>query len=249
MEVTRAEELVRAFVVTDDDMRSIVEAARSFLRDVREFECKIVGSDQAERTWIDVRKLCQYENPPSARILRIELRGASEDGLRQVSIEFGDKPLLGNVRVRLKSSGEESIQTLMNRLRYCMQVMRPWYARLAEANLVVMAFGLLMLLSIGGLITGVVSSLMSGGLSIERLLAPSGEEWSTVVVVMTLSFLVAWSLDQVRHRAFPRSTFAIGLGKNRHFEYDRIRKFFVGSVVVSGIVVGGSVAVIVNLLS
>lgn len=248
MDASRTESIKRVFVVTPDDLSGVNKAVHNFLRANATVTYELACVDGMVRQLMDIRTLQEYDNPRDKAIKRIEISGHSEDFKRRCSITLSNDDFWANVRITA-TGGEGAVETFFESIQHRLIAMTPWYGRLARLNFIAIIFFIFFLLSVGATVLGIVYQVYTGTFSLERTLTIRGHVWITVILVFFLGGIFGDFLNRIRGRMFPLFAFAIGQGAKQYQEHDWWRRFFVGSVLIGSIIVGGLVGLIVNLLT
>jgi len=191
-------------------------------------------SDDLMRQFNDIDELKAYSNPNGARIRELSFAARSQDGSAHCDLIFGDRP---RRNVRLSLEADNSIATELNDfISNFLDSVRPWYSRIAVADLLNIFLNIVIFYSIGTLVV-VFFYLQARG---EKLSWPKeglpADAWFEVV---GKSFLTAFAplpisgaLNVLKSRYFPTATFAFGDGERRD-----ARDEFMRGVVIVGLLV------------
>jgi hypothetical protein len=237
--------LKRVFVVTREDLAAINGAIRYFLRSNANIEYELNCTDRITRKHADIKFMQEFDNYLDKAITGISIQGRSEDSKRSITFSLGED--WSNVRV-YATGGEQTLQTLFRALENRLRAMEPWYSRIAQWNFVNILMNLLGILSLAAFFFGVIFLALHGRFTLE-LVNSSGAVWLIVLAMFVGAFWLGVFLNRIRSMMFPLAVFAIGQGLKRHEENEGRRKFWIGSVVICAIIVGGSVSFLVSLIT
>ncbi len=228
MDISRHSRMKWAFVLTKDELSKFDSAFKDSSGTVEyEIEC----SDNLNRVFTEVDKLQEYENPPNKQIKAIEFTARSKDKDWMANIEFSSSPY-ENILIRLK--GPEEYATKLNTtVEELLIGMKPWYARLATTDYMVIFFVLLVGLYFGFFIAGAIGLIGESVFRVWGKTVPFKTGAIIFLIVMltiTSPLVLGYPLNRFRDYLFPLSVFAIGQGAKRHAHKEWIRK---GVVIVS----------------
>ena len=201
-----------AFVCEAEDLERLTKLLKSR---VGEVSWEIVCADGIDRSGEGLTALLEFDNAPNRTIQRLHLRAWGNNAQCSASVR------LGGVFNALDASIDgpiEFVEQLRSALESQLYGLRAWYARVARMDFV----GLLLPFWV---CTGIV-------LAIAFDLVDSSNESSGLTArgklrlffTATLGVMViGWGLNGIRKRLFPRVTFAIGQGKRRYGNLEKIR--------------------------
>ncbi len=234
------------FVLEKKNITKINKAVRNFLRENAVVTYSMQCKDGITREVDDANKVAEYDNVTGKEITSIRMSGRS-GWKRECTVELGKGVLFDNVRIDAKG-GEAAIETFFTSIQEELVNMRPWYRRFAVINFVSLFMDLLGLISVG-LFAVSMSFVVAGKFSFREAFTYHGFELPLVLTIFFICAFVGIGCNSVRSRLFPLAAFAIGAGAKRHEEADWWRKTFVGTVVIGGMLVGGSVAILANVIT
>ena len=198
-----------AFVCEAEDLERLTKLLKSR---VGEVSWEIVCADGIDRSSEDLTALLEFDNAPNRTIQRLHLRAWGNNAQCSASVRLGG---LFNALDASIDGPIEFVEQLRSALESQLYGLRAWYARVARMDFV----GLLLLFWV---CTGIVlanlvdSSNESSGLTVR----------GKVLLFFTATLgvmVIGWGLNGIRKRLFPRVTFAIGQGKRRHGNLEKIR--------------------------
>ena len=246
MEASRSDNIKKAFVLKADDLSAIQKVVREFLRSNGKITFDLVCKDGMERHPDDLKSVANYDNSEKSQIVKLTVSGVSEDRVRRCTIVLSNDSFWDNIRVSA-NGGEQSVSTFFEGLTTTIQNMVPWYGRFAVINFISLFFSIIGFLSIAITILGIGLALANG--TLQNLTKTTGNELVIVICVFGYSLLAGQALNWVRQKLFPIAVFAIGAGLRRHEISDWWRKLIISTVLIGGVVVGGSVNFIVNMIT
>ena len=234
-----------SFVFTADDLRDIDKRVAAFLGDDRRVTFSIECSDRLERKYDSLKSLLEFDNPASKAITQLIVSGHSVDLRKRARFLFYKETVGDPVRIWIEGIDEDAVARLRSFVENLLAKARPWYGFLAELNPLATKWFLVLVvlhatLSMAGLYVAAAWLKLTGDSRNSFMWV-----WSFLsagVVFGSFSFIV----PKVRNRFFPRGVFAINHGLERHRRADDMRKLVVISIIVCGILVGGSVGLVVN---
>lgn len=209
----------RAFVMTPDDLKRLVEVIEGFAT-IRYF--KISCADKVDREFPSVDELLKFENPPKKSIKALRIFTASKGDITSLTLRF-DTDSMRNIYYSVEGE-EAAVLDFMERLEERLSGMRPWYALAADTGF----RGMLLPALVGGVTALVVHTVGLRALLSTGLLPEKPSSYAQLVFASTVSVLVGVGVQlpimKIRKACFPNGMFAIGQGAKRYRDKDVIRQ-------------------------
>jgi hypothetical protein len=186
-------------------------------------------SDHTVRFFENVSQLTEYQNPASASIKILSIRGKNENGDKDCELEFGSSSP-NNIKIEIK--GEESDLILFsNKLDSIVAGMKSWYSWLST--------GLLKSFSIVPFFLIIPSMFLSGMLQIKgSMILPGDSPALTIdrlILAMVIFIVLLFAIAIIHSLLFPLAGFEIGQGIKRS-KSQRTWRIIIGGAIVSLIV-------------
>ena len=207
MSITREQALTRAVVVSAPDLRKLHEAVSAFDSRVKySAECR----DDLTRHYDDVEKLLAFENTPQRAVRALKIQAGHRTVLAL------EDSILGSVRISIDGD-DEKVEALSTAIDERLTGMRPWFARLAETNVIVV----FSVLAAGILVGGLLVSFLTGTMPANAVVDARSQ---AIAYLLALAYVALGGLVYIlRARLFPRVVFAIGQGERRHATLEKVR--------------------------
>jgi hypothetical protein len=239
MKVSRQVFLKKSFVFRPVDAEKLY---RSFKELVGEPRFTIECSDGLDRELGDLDSLLDFENALSKQIESVKVMAGSESWEQRATLKLTRR---GQSTVFISLDGSEDVVSKLNEaIEDRIEGMSPWYAPLTRIGfvnlaiaLLVSAYFIMLIVSALGLLGGQANSPSEPDLRTEAY------AYLLIFGATALVFAVGRGLDRVRDRLFPKGTFAIGQGEERHKRQEMWRW-----TVVIGFLVSLVAGVVLELL-
>lgn len=213
-----------AFVLTETDIRKIWSKLETFGKSVSAI---VEFSDSIERQVESIESLIQFENSKRRKIQRIELLARSENGKNITRLELEDDEFR---TVSISSSGDDSLVTQVgDQLPEIIEGLKPWYSPITKVDLAFF-IGAIVVIAV------LLASLMFPELDGQRAAMSFNESLiaiTSILFALALVFLVFKCLSNLKKAIFPKASFALGQGNERHELQEKIRWGVVVALVVS----------------
>ena len=202
-----------AFVCEAEDLERLTRLLDS---EVGELSWEIACADGVTRSGENVATLLEFDNAPNRKIQRLRLHAGGYLGQRSASVQLGG-------RFDVLDASIEGPAEFVNQLRPALESqlsgLRVWYGRVTGIDFHLATLFLLILLALTmylAFLFGFIESSNEPPLTSRR---------AQVIVVTAIAGIsvLPWGLSKIRDRLFPRATFAIGQGKRRHENLEKVR--------------------------
>ena len=200
-----------AFVCEAEDLERLT---RLLELEVGEISWEIACADGVTRSGDNVAMLLEFDNAPNRKIQRLRLHAGGYVAERSASVQLGGSLDVLHVSI---DGPAEVVDQLRPALESQLSGLRVWYGRVADFDF--LGASMLFLFLLGGTLFLAVVLLESSNESAETSRRPQAI-FITVIVGIPV---IAWGLNKIRDRLFPRVTFAIGQGKRRHEHLEKVR--------------------------
>ena len=181
-------------------------------------------NDDLVRRFESKQQLDEYENPVNRGIYALSYYARSRGSDTSAEVRFN----LARNQIKVEISGAEStVLEVRDRLHEIIAGAKPWYWRIAKFDAY---FWFFLFAFFGGFVIGVMGS----GTKNE----PLSFKFALLGAVVLLLFigaisLVPWSLNRLRERFFPFAVYAIGQGKIRYDNDEKLRWGVIVAFIIS----------------
>jgi hypothetical protein len=226
MTASRLAFLEMPFVITPEDIQKLHSTFNDL---VAPPEWTVSFSDGLDRKYSNLSDVLSIENSPKRRVRSIQIRSRQSERSISASLTLGSGDS-NNVTINLEGPEEVAVK-LNEQIQDRLEAMRPWYAGVARSDFFGLIFTAFVILAVAGLaaIFFIPTEVANRPVSSER------EAKLTAAAYLALAALgaVAWLLNKLRARLFPKATFAIGQGHAHHRHLENIRWAVVIGFLVS----------------
>jgi hypothetical protein len=211
-----------AFVVE----RELVEKLCSLIvNHVGKVTITVECTDEVEREFASSTELNAYDNLSSRSIRSMRVSGRSKDYETSASLGFGPNGAFFSIT----APSDDLVVKMRQEVQDIAREMRPWFSPFATVNMFVIAAGFLILLWLGITVGQALGFIADSGKPSTESGRSDAQGWLVIITYFGM-FAV---LHELQTRIFPVTTFALGQGKQRHENREKMRLSVVVALVVS----------------
>lgn len=209
--------LNQGFVAHPEDLKKLVALFGERFDDVR---IRVDCADAICREFASVQKLLEYENPRSKEIRSIRISALATDFSKSAEVRLSSSSVR---RISLDFSGREDVVSrLRDETLEVIEGMLPWYRVIHRFDFAAVGFAIYALIFIA-----LFAVVASGLLPTNETRDPSTQSvafgqllaYGIPAVVLAIGII----LNGFRDRLFPPAIFALGQGKQRFAQLERIQ--------------------------
>ena len=202
-----------AFVCEAEDLERLTRLLDS---EVGELSWEIACADGVTRSGENVATLLEFDNTPNRKIQGLRLHAGGYVGQRSASVQLGGR--FDELDASIEGP-PEFVDQLRPALESQLSGLRVWYGRVTGIDFYLASLFLLILLWVTMRLAFLFGFIESSNEP------PATSRRAQVIVVTAIAgiSLIPWGLSKIRDRLFPRATFAIGQGKRRHENLEKVR--------------------------
>ena len=210
-----------AFVCEAEDLKRLTTLLES---KVGEVSWKIMCADGLTRSGDEITTLLEFDNDPDRKIQGLHLRGGGYAAGCRASVQLGGSFKVLNMSIDGPADFVEELRPI---LESQLSGIRAWYTHISQVSwyaIVMVVFALFFL----GVSLVIVSNF-------DEVIAQSFQFTNMVISAMVGLFFGVFtlSLNKIRDKLFPPVTFAIGQGKRRYDNMEKVRWSVIIAFVVS----------------
>lgn len=226
MQASRSRDIQQAFVLTDADLRQLVDRVSSRVGIPR---ISVSCVDGVSRSFVDLAELDQFGNPDAKRIVSLALQARERTTDASASISFSSRDD-GLIRYNVDGP-EDFVLAVSDMLQAQIDAVRPWYSTVARLDFIGVMFTVVL---------GIAVLIFVGAAMDLFPLAPSSSVGSffnrsniTGLLIGIAPFPLGLLCNRFRSRVFPFGEFALGYGASRFRRLETIRTTVVVAFAIS----------------
>lgn len=227
MRVNRSYSVRQALVLDADDIRALDQALTPLLPN---FACSAKCKD-GTRSFDTLADLIAYENVKPAALQALQFEWSSTAPPRRLDLEIGS-PVVGTASVRIGGT-EADVAQVDKEVTVRLHEMKPWWSLLSRGDYLFILSGVLIALILGMSIAVTAGWYqLSGAPGTAKTYKDVARDNMFSAVFYGGLFVGGLALNAFRNRVFPRVVFAIGRGKRRYQDLEKLQWGVVITVVL-----------------
>jgi hypothetical protein len=213
----------KSFILNDESIRKI---CLFFGENTEKIEIVAECSDDIKRKFQGTEDFLAYENPNSAKILKLKLISISKDYDQRIEVNFSG--VYSNISVNVDAE-EVEIVGIKTRLNQILEGCIPWYAFFSKINYILLASIFFLTIFVIA-----IANNQYEFLDLSQANEPPKSFSENIIYLGTnifFLFLIAGLLQFFKSKVFPIAFYAIGQQANRYSYLEALRWLFIGSVL------------------